>query len=67
MSNDNKRLPIPDDALPDGTRLFLKVGRANGKTMMTLEFYRKLYGISDEEWAAMKGEVMRRLGYPEEM
>lgn len=37
--------------------------RGNGKSRLAMEKYRKLVGISDEEWEEMKKEAERRLGY----
>lgn len=57
------RITKPDGFMPDGTPVCIACARTNGKTMLQLEIYRKLCGISDEEWTDMKHEVMKRLGY----
>ena len=56
----------PDGFAPDGTPLYLKCARGNGKTSIQMEMYRRLLGISDEEWIEMKQIVTERLGYTEE-
>lgn len=55
----------PDGVIPDGTPVYLKIARGNGKTMLSLEIYRKLFEISDDNWAEMKAEIMKKLGYLE--
>ena len=53
----------PDGFMPDGTPVYLKCARGSAKSMIQLDIYRKLVGISDEEWTTLKLEAMRRLGY----
>ena len=66
MTNDVKRVSEPDGVMPDGTPIYLKIARGNGKPMLQLEIYRRLCEISDEEWASMKDEVAKRLGWRKE-
>ena len=61
MSNDSKRVSKPDGYMSDGTPIYLKIARGNGKPMLQLEIYRKLCEISDDEWADMKAEIMKDL------
>ena len=66
MTNDVKRVSEPDGVMPDSTPIYLKIARGNGKPMLQLEIYRRLCEISDEEWASMKDEVAKRLGWRKE-
>lgn len=53
-------MPNPDGYMPDGTPVYIKGGRANGKSTLQLEIYRILCGISDEEWAELVKEVKEK-------
>lgn len=67
MSNDIKRISKPDGVTPDGNPIYLKIARGNGKPMLQLEIYRKLCEISDDEWADMKVEIAKELGWIKEI
>ena len=57
----------PDAFLPDGTPLYIKCARGNGKSTLQLELYRKLFGIPDDEWEEIQQEAIRRLyGFQDE-
>lgn len=51
----------PDAYLPDGTPLYFKCARGNGKSMLQLRLYAKLMGISDEEFELLIEEVEKEL------
>lgn len=53
-------MPNPDGYMPDGTPVYIKCGRANCKSTLQLEIYRKLCGISDDEWAELVKEVKEK-------
>lgn len=53
----------PDGYTPDGVPIYLDCGRGNGKSTLQLEIYRRLCGISDEEWEEIKTEVQKQLGW----
>ncbi len=55
----------PDGHLPDGTPVYLKLARGNGKYDLQLEIYRKLCGVPDDEWEEMKKELER--GFNDEL
>ena len=63
MSEDIKRIPEPVGFTPDGIPVYVQFARGSSKSMLTLEVYRKLCGISDDEWGDMKAEVMKRFGF----
>ena len=50
----------PDGFMPDGTPVYIKCSRGSSKSTLQSEIYRKLLGISDDEWYEMlriaKGE-----------
>lgn len=48
--------------LSDGTPVYFQCARGSCKSSLQLEIYRKLWGISDEEWADMKREVAEKMG-----
>ena len=66
MDNDIKQPSKSDGFMPDGTPIYLKIARGNGKPMLQLEIYRRLCEITDEEWASMKEEIMGQLSGEEE-
>ena len=53
----------PDGFTPDGIPVYIQCARGGSKSMLQLEMYRQLCGISDAEWAEMKLAVMGNLGY----
>lgn len=40
----------PDGYLPDGTPVYIAVGRGSSKSTLQLRMYAKLCGLSDEEF-----------------
>ena len=57
----------PDGYLEDGTPVYLKCARGNGKSMLQLEMYRRLFNIPDDEWVQILKEVERKLyGFQDE-
>lgn len=59
-------MPYSDGFMPDGTPVYFAVARGNGKPTLQLEIYRKLLGISDEEWSGIVREARENLGCPAE-
>ena len=51
-----------DRILADGIPVCFQYARGSCKSTLQLELYRKLLGISDEEWADMKREVYEKTG-----
>ena len=70
MFDNNKRMywdgSEPDGFMSDGTPVYIQCARGDGKSMLQLELYCKLVGISDEEWAKLQEQTTRRLGYLDE-
>lgn len=58
--------PRPDGYLPDGTPVYFKLARGNGKSMRMLRIYANLMGVSDEEFDELMREVERRMGLTSE-
>lgn len=46
-------------------QLKIAFARGSAKSTLQLETYRKLLGISDEEWREMRREARERVGYLE--
>lgn len=68
MNNISKpqfRASEPDGYTPEGVPVYLAISRGSGKSMLQLEIYRSLLGISDEKWAEIREEVERQM-YGEE-
>lgn len=59
------RASEPDGYTPEGVPVYLAISRGNGKSMLQLELYRRLCGISDEKWAEIQEETKRQM-YGEE-
>lgn len=61
-------MPISADGyMPDGTPVYLKCARGNGKSTLQLEIYRQLCGIPSDEWEQIQKEVERKLyGFQDE-
>lgn len=53
--------PKPDGYLPDGTPVYFRMARGNGKSMLQLKMYANLCGVSDEEFAKMYEEVKEKM------
>jgi hypothetical protein len=47
----------------DGKTAYIIAARGNGKSTLQLEMYRKLFGISDDEWCDMRRKVAELMYY----